>query len=148
MIWVLGTAASSRIRPPSVPCSWSSATRPRSSRAPGRRWSKLSSTITSVPPAIGTAPGLAAFAASAAASVAGRRNSTVDVLSGLLRQEVHTLECGRDHGKTPERRVNLRPRFVLSDNPLIADAERPPHEVRVSYGGLWSRGCYAGSNSR
>ena len=62
-------------------------------------------------------------------------------------QEVHTLGCGRDHGKTPESRVNFGPAFVLSDKGVIADAERPPCEV----GGLARRpvshGCYAGSNS-
>ena len=63
-------------RRPTVPCSASSGTPVRSSSAAGRRWSKLSSTITSVPPAIGTASGCSAFAASASAQPAGRRNST------------------------------------------------------------------------
>src|SRR5207247_616362 len=41
----------------------------------GRRWSRLISTMTSVPPAMGTASGCAAFIARASSHVAGWRNS-------------------------------------------------------------------------
>ena len=45
--------------------------------APGRPRSKLSSTITSVPPAIGMLSGRAAFAASASSHVVGWMKSIV-----------------------------------------------------------------------
>src|SRR6516162_7657203 len=50
----------------------------RSSSAAGRTRSKLISTITSVPPAMGSAPGLAALTASASGQVAGRKKSMTD----------------------------------------------------------------------
>src|SRR5215471_1742881 len=59
----------------------SSGTRVRSSTASGWRWSKLSSTMTSVPPAIGSASGRSAFIARASCQLTGRRKSN----SGLFR---------------------------------------------------------------
>src|SRR5690349_15331845 len=58
--------------------------RVRSIRYSGRRWSKLISTITSVPPAIGTAVGCSAFAASASSQLAGRRKSMTGSLLRLV----------------------------------------------------------------
>src|SRR5215470_7328664 len=56
----------------------------RSSSAAGRTRSKLISTITSVPPARGSAPGLAALTASASDQVAGRKNSMTDSTAGSM----------------------------------------------------------------
>src|SRR5262249_47591598 len=52
------------------------------SSAAGRTRSKLISTITSVPPARGSAPGLAALTASASDQVAGRKNSMTHSTAG------------------------------------------------------------------
>src|SRR5215469_4028890 len=60
----------------------SSGTRVRSSTASGWRWSKLSSTMTSVPPAIGSASGRSAFIARASCQLTGRKKSN----SGLFRR--------------------------------------------------------------
>ena len=70
-----GTTAPTRSRPSTVSQPVSSAGRVTSSSAPGRVRSKLTSTMTSVPPAIGTASGRSAMAARASAQVAGRRKS-------------------------------------------------------------------------
>src|SRR4051812_6422899 len=61
----------------------SSGTSFRFSSAGGRARSKLSSTITSVPPWIGTASGRSAFSASASSRLGGVRTSTV---ANLLRR--------------------------------------------------------------
>ncbi len=67
---------------PSVLWSVSSATRVRSRIVGGRERSKFSSTITSVPPLIGSASGCAAFAASASSQVAGCSSSIGRVYAG------------------------------------------------------------------
>ena len=80
MICVYGTEAPSRTLSSPTSHSGSSPMRFRSRRYSGRRWSKLISTITSVPPAMGTAVGCSALAASASSQLAGRRKS----MSGSL----------------------------------------------------------------
>src|SRR5215469_8399851 len=67
---------------PSADHSARSRTPVRSSSAAGRTRSKLISTITSVPPARGSAPGLAALTASASDQVAGRKNSMTHSTAG------------------------------------------------------------------
>ena len=73
MIRAYVTPAPTLTRPSSVAHSARSATRVRSITVSGRLWSRLISTITSVPPAIGTASGCAAFIARASAHVDGWR---------------------------------------------------------------------------
>src|SRR5438093_5156351 len=58
-----------RSRPSSVPHSVRSLIRVRSMIDAGRPWSRLSSTMTSVPPALGVVSGWAAFMSSASAQV-------------------------------------------------------------------------------
>src|SRR4051794_20700234 len=92
MILVYGTEAPSRTLSSPTSHSYRSPTRLRSRRYSGRRWSKLISTITSVPPAIGTAVGCSAFAASASFQLAGRRKS---MTGSLLRLVVVQIEPTR-----------------------------------------------------
>ncbi len=75
MIRVYGTEAPSCTVSSPTSHSPSSPIRFRSRRYSGRRWSKLISTMTSVPPAMGTAVGYSALAASASSQLAGRRKS-------------------------------------------------------------------------
>ncbi|CAM5292566.1 hypothetical protein STANM309S_06067 [Streptomyces tanashiensis] len=77
MIRVYGTEAPRRTFSSPISYSRSSSIRFRSRRYSGRRWSKLISTMTSVPPAMGTAVGCSALAASASSQLAGRRKSMV-----------------------------------------------------------------------
>src|SRR6478735_1150264 len=84
MMWLYGTEAPSRTFSWPTSHSVSSPMRFRSMRYSGRRWSKLISTITSVPPAIGTAVGCSAFAASASSQLAGRRKSMTGSLPRLI----------------------------------------------------------------
>ena len=73
MIRVYVTPAPTRTRPSSVAHSARSATRVKSITVSGRLWSRSISTSTSVPPAIGSASGCAAFIARASAHVDGWR---------------------------------------------------------------------------
>src|SRR5690606_11001769 len=86
----------------------------RSIRCSGRRWSKLISTITSVPPAIGTAAGCSALAASASSQLAGRRKSMTGSL--LLRL------VGRTDRAIRVRRTGLALRVNCTEY-----EPRPPH---------------------
>jgi hypothetical protein len=72
---VYETPAPMRSVPFVRPCSRSSGTRARSMISSGRVRSKLSSTMRSVPPAMGRAPGCAALISRASRSVSGRRIS-------------------------------------------------------------------------
>src|SRR5215470_7753234 len=75
----------------------SSLTRVRSSRYSGRYRSKFSSTMTSVPPWMGTACGCAAFICSASGHVAGCRNSIGPLLSATGLLAVRAVRAARIH---------------------------------------------------
>src|SRR5919109_3366832 len=84
--------------PSSTDHSRSSGTRVRSRIAAGRARSKFRSTITSVPPAIGTLRGSAAFAASASCQVVGRMKSMVrlsEIIADSVTDRQHLLAVAR-----------------------------------------------------
>src|SRR5699024_1932012 len=90
--------------PPLIPyttlfrSSASSGTRDRSIRVWGRRLSKFSSTITSVPPMMGTPSGWACLASSASSRVEGLRNSMlVLVVASAPSQPTHDRVPGTTH---------------------------------------------------
>src|SRR4029453_17367993 len=108
-------------------------------RAPGRSRSKLSATMTSVPPAIGTASGRSAFSRSASSSECGLRTSTASSVVRFSRMAALARRLAVARGEGPADLV-VRGGRVLS----VFTREWLEVDVAVADGFIAGLGDYEG----